>query len=215
MTCSKQNFRLRDSFYVRSILQRRDDRAAPRRAVPQIRAAILASGGQTPVKICLQGTGKQGAAVNGALTGSHHLIVLRVRPLKRVRRALAHCSAAWQEGSGTRRRGGQRAGEHTPIERGQGGLPSTLRSARRSLQSPPPRSGGGLRWGSIRNWMLRACPLDPHLTSPTSWGRDNYPNPFPPQSSGIRIALRVFKYPRRPSPRLCRRGGRRRPFRRR
>src|SRR5882724_2953924 len=37
------------------------------------------------------------------------------------------------------------------------------------IQSPPPRSGGGLRWGSLHNSMQRGCPRDPHLTSPTAW----------------------------------------------
>src|ERR1700741_3322791 len=37
------------------------------------------------------------------------------------------------------------------------------------IQSPPPRGGGGLRWGSFHASMRRGRPHDPHLTSPTAW----------------------------------------------
>src|SRR5262249_45063389 len=40
-------------------------------------------------------------------------------------------------------------------------------------QFPPPRSGGGLRWGPFGKSDAARLTRGPHLTSPTPWGRED------------------------------------------
>src|SRR5262249_51342663 len=43
-----------------------------------------------------------------------------------------------------------------------------------AVQFPPPRSGGGSRWGHLHKPHSLDLSDGPHLTSPTAWGRNDY-----------------------------------------